>query len=139
MTRDELCALLNGREYLEEISEDIEKKLLAKTGLVIVFGGSDDSMEFRGAIEDEVGCYNGGVAYLNSNGLIENHCDDDDCPYYNDQIKRAMTIEALWCAEPDICWTYKTSIPHSTFLVMEDGEKFCRGIVFNLSDVKEKE
>ncbi len=136
MTKDELCTLLNGREYTKEINDEIKKKIL-HTGLVVVFGGSDDLMEFRGAIDDEVGCYDGGKAYLNSNGLLVNQCDDIDCPYFKDQLKRAMVIEALWCSEADISWTYKTDIPHSTFEIMEDSEIYCRGIVFNLAGVTE--
>lgn len=145
MTEDELCGLLNGRQYKEEINAEIERKVREHnlhwtySQLVIVFGGSDDLMEFRGAIEDEVGCYDGGKAYLTINGLLENHCDDEECPYFADKKKRAMTIEALWCAEKDIPWTYKTDIPHSTFEIVDDGEIYCRGIVFNLADVKEKE
>lgn len=138
MTKEELCILLHGREYTEEINDEISNKIL-NTGLVVVFGASDDLMELRGAIYDEIGCYNGGKAYLDSNGLLKNHCDDGECPYFTDQKKRAMTIEALWCAEPGISWTYKTDIPHSTFEVWEGKELYCRGIVFNLADVKESE
>ena len=138
MTKEELIIFLNGRKYTKEADNEIKFKM-ATTDLVVVFGASDDLMEFRGAIYDEVGCYNGGKAYLNSNGLIENHCNDDDCPYFADLKKRAMTIEALWCVEPGISWTYKTEIPHSTFEIMEDNEVYCRGIVFNLTDVKERE
>ena len=32
-------------------------------------------------------------------------------------------------------WQFKTDIPHSTFRIMEDGELFCVGIVFNISDL----
>jgi len=144
MTKEELCTILTGREYTKEINSRIIGRIHG-TGLVIVFGASDDLMKFRGAIYNEVGCSNGGKAYLNSNGLLENRCSADDCPYFADQKKRAMTIEALWCAEPGISWTYKTDIPHSTFIIVpaiqirKDGEVYCRGIVFNLADVKERE
>jgi len=137
MTKEELCIFLNGREYTKEINDKITEKMQG-TSLVVVFGASDDLMEFRGAIDDEVGCYDGGKAYLDSNGLIENHCDDDDCPYFADQKKRAMTIEALWCTEPEISWTYKTEIPHSTFEIWEGKELYCRGIVFDLADVSDR-
>ena len=138
MTQYELCTILTGREYTEEINSRIIDRMNG-TDLVVVFGGSDDLMEFRGAIHDEVGCSGGGKAHLNSNGLLVNRCEDDGCPYFQHLISRATTIEALWCAEPNISWTYKTGIPHSTFLIMEDSEIYCRGIVFNLSDVREKE
>jgi len=131
MTRDELAALLNGREYTEEINEDEEAEA-KEAGLVVVFGGSDDLMEFRGAIHDEVGVYDGGEAYLDENGLLENKCDEEECPYFAEKVFNSKRIEALWCAEPGVSWTYKTDIPHATFEIMEDGEVFCRGIVFRL-------
>ena len=134
MTKEKLCALLNGREYTKEINEEISYKM-QNTGLVAVFGRSDDLMEFRGAINDEFGCYNGGKAFLNRTGLLENHCGDENCPYFGYKKKNAMTIKALWCAEPGISWTYKTGIPHSTFEIVDNGVIYCRGIVFSLADV----
>jgi hypothetical protein len=136
MYRDELCANLNGREYTEEINEELET-IARISGLVVVFGASDDLMEFRGAIDDEVGCYNGCTAYLTKDGLLVNKCDEDDCPYFDQIKKQALTIEATWNTEneSEIAWTYKTKIPHSTFEIMEDGVIYCRGIVFSLSDL----
>lgn len=136
MTKDELCTILTGREYTKEVNNRIIDRMNG-TDLVVVFGGSDDLMEFRGAIHDEVGCSGGGKAHLNSNGLLINRCEDDACPYFEHLKNRAATIEALWCAESGLSWTYKTDIPHSTFEIMEDGEIYCRGIVFNLADAKE--
>jgi len=134
MTRDELAKYLDGREYINEI--DTATEIRAKeAGLVVVFGASDDLMEFRGAIHDEIGCYDSCKAYLNNKGLIVNECDDEDCPHFDRLKKHAIVINGLWCDEPGICWTFKTDIPHSTFEIMEDGEKFCRGIVFDLKDV----
>ena len=132
----ELAEKLNGRQHGDEISGELESMAL-HNNLVVVFCASDDLMEFRGAIYDEVGCYFGGTAYLDGNGLIINKCTEDDCPYF-EQIKRqAITIKAVWYSEnePAIAWTYKTDIPHSTFEIMEDGEVYCRGIVFSLSDL----
>lgn len=60
MTAAELAALLNGREYRKEMSRD-EEQVAKAAGLVVVFGASDDLMELRGAISDEVGCYDGGT------------------------------------------------------------------------------
>ena len=119
MTRYELCKMLDGVEYPVRISSDIIDAIKG-TDLVIVFGASDDLMEFSGAINDEVGCYDGGTAYLNSSGLIDNECSADDCPYHEQLKDRAATIEALWAAGPEFDWTYKTDIPHSTFVVVED-------------------
>ena len=50
--------------------------------------------------------------------------------------KDATTIKSLWDRE-GFSWILETEIPHSTFVIMEDGETYCRGIVFSLEDVKE--
>ena len=136
MNRYNLCALLNGREYRNEIDDKVID-CMRGTDLVVVFGYSDDGMGLYGAgINDEIGCYGGGMAHLTKDGLVENKCDDDLCPYHMQLQEQASVIEALWCQEPNISWTYKTDIPHSTFTIMEEGEEFCRGIVFNLSKLK---
>lgn len=134
MTSKELAALLNGREYRKELQGD--EGLRAKAaGLVIVYGASDDLMELEGAISDELGAYEGTTAYITPNGLLVNECEDEDCPHFERLKARAATIEALWCAEDGYSWTYLTAIPHETFEIVEDGEPYCRGIVFALKDV----
>jgi len=128
------AAELNGCEYISEGTKELWARM-ASAGCVAVFGASDDLMEFRGAINDEVGCYDGGTAYVTSNGLFETECDNDDCPHEKRFKSLCATIEAVWCETEEYSWTYETSIPHASFDVMEDGEKYCRGIVFKLSDV----
>ena len=83
-------------------------------------------MEIEGIIEDEAGCFDGGKVYISKRGVEEN--------------KTKNMIEALWCQAEDengvvIPWAYETEIPHETFLVMDAGKVYCRGIVFNLEDV----
>jgi hypothetical protein len=133
MSAQEFAAKINGREYRNEITRDEESD--AKLGgLVIVFGASDDLMEFRGAIQDEIGAYGGGTAHLTSGGLLTSECDDENCPYFKKLKKLAVTIKAKW-DESGYSWIYETVIPHATFEVLEDGEKYCRGIVFALADI----
>lgn len=136
MTTDELAAILNGREYRKEITRD-EAHAAAESGLVVVYGASDDLMEFEGAISDELGAWEGATAYLTADGLLQNECPDEDCPYFEKQREKAATIKALWCAEDGYSWTFETEIPHATFDIVEDGEPYCRGIVFALADVSE--
>ena len=136
MTREQVAEMLNGREYMDEITPAIQFEL-NNSDLVVVFGASDDLMQFRGNINDGVGCLDGGIAYLNESGLIENLCEEDDCPYFAAQKVSAKKIEAVWCDDDeDIEWTYKTDIPHSVFLIMDDEGVYCRGIVFRLADVQ---
>lgn len=126
--------MINGAEYGSEISPVLAQELKAN-GLVAVYGASDDLMEFEGAINDEVGCWDGGMAYLGPTGLLENDCSNPACPYYVAATKAASSIEALW-DEGGFSWRYKTDIPHATFVINEDNEPYCEGIVFALADVK---
>ena len=131
MTKEQLAALLNGREYGDEISKQ-EALDAYDAGLVVVYGYSDDNIEFSGAINDEQGACHDSLHYLDRDGLLRSEC-DDGCPYFELLKKKAATIKALWGQE-GYSWTYETTIPHATFEVFEDGEKFCRGIVFALED-----
>ncbi len=132
MKMTELAKILHG------ISEkEIEKAMKEHnlTGLVVVYGYSDDNTEFRGEIKDELGSYDGGKFQLDKNGLIVNECDDEDCPYFNDKKDNApFFIEAHWCVDDGLCWTFTTNIPHETFIMVDyEGNDWCRGIVFKMS------
>lgn len=130
----EIAKILNNCQIGNEVSDEI--KLKAKeNNIVIVFGASDDLMEFRGAIDDELGAYGGRTAYIDKNGLVENLCDDRDCPYYQKIVENATEINAYWCKTEECDWTYVTSIPHETFDVLKDDEIYCKGIVFSLDNL----
>jgi hypothetical protein len=132
-TKEELATLLNNREYLNEVPNDIVE-IAAENGLVIVFGASHDLCEFRGAINDEFGALEGAIIPIDKYGVVINECDSDRCPYYVEIAKQAAKIRAKWF-DGEIDWTFETDIPHATFDIYEDGEIFCRGIVFSLNDV----
>ena len=66
---------LNGMQYGDEPKELWEKA--KKNGCVVVFGCSDDLIEFRGAIDDELGCFEGGMYYFNRNGDFVNELEKD--------------------------------------------------------------
>jgi len=126
----EWAKLLEGREYNLEISPD-EIAIAEENNIVIVFGASDDLMEFRGAIDDEVSCFGGGSAYITADGqLLVNECPEDECPYFEKEKKMAMEIKAFW-DQDGYSWVYDTFIPHETFNIFENGETYCRGIVFS--------
>ena len=115
MTLKEFAKMLDGREYLHEITKE-EEALAKELGFVVVFGYSDDNAELRGAIDNEIGCYDG--------GLLEH----DDLP---------DVIYANWCPEDiDCSWAYGTSIPHENFNIYEDGELYCVGIVCDINKSK---
>ena len=139
MTAKELAAVLSGREYGMEIdsSEEQEAK---DAGLVVVYGCSDDNVELRGAIDSEVGAWNGTTLYITPTGMLEeptcDNAEDCTCPYFAAAKKAAKEIKAVWHNPGGPCWTFETDIPHETFTIFEDGEPFCEGIVFSMEDVK---
>jgi hypothetical protein len=82
MKKEEFAQKITGRQYPFEPLV-IEENIAREHGLVIVYGDSDDLMEFRGAIRDELDYYEGGAAYLDPDkkDILINCCDNDDCPY----------------------------------------------------------
>ncbi|WP_312151896.1 hypothetical protein [Pseudomonas sp.] len=137
MTKEELAAQLNGLEYPTRIPGALIVAAQS-AGLVILCGASDDLMEFYGARREEIGCYDGGTAFVDVDGVLpDRDCleGDEELAEYVQRQKSAKSIEALWCKEDGYSWTYKTDIPHATFEVVEDEEPYCRGIVFALADL----
>lgn len=142
MTPKQLADALNGAEYGREWDARV-KSLEAQakaSGLVIASGESDDLLEFYGAFRDELGCYGGGTALVDAEGLLpafaEVAGDKDECRRYFEREPTARAIEAVWDGDADgYAWTLKTDIPHEIFSIMEDGAGFSRGIVFALTDL----
>ena len=137
MTPEQAAEILNNNQYGSEGSKDFWDRMKA-SGLVAVYGASDDLMEFSGAIDDELSAQSkfwGTItAYVNVHGLVINKCDEGDaCPNWS-QTGRA--IKALWCPEnvPGApSWAYETDIPHVTFNIMDGDDLYCVGIIFRLS------
>ena len=142
MTPKALAEALNGIEYSATMhlhGSDLIK-LAKNAGLVVAYGFSDDLLEFDGAIYDEFGCYDGGTALIDADGLLpefESASEDEEaCRRYFERKPKARAIEAIWDGNADgYAWTLKTDIPHEVFAIMEDGAGFSRGIVFALSDL----
>jgi len=137
LSKETLAMALNGREYNSEIT-DKEAQEAKAAGLVVVFGASDDLMEFRGAIYDECGACDGSTALVDGEGLLPERGqidDDETLEKFFRRRKTARKIRAIWNNRTLHSWTYETDIPHATFEIVEDGAPYCRGIVFALADV----
>ena len=132
MTKEELASRLNGRQYRFEISKAEELEAHA-SGLIVIFGASDDLLEFRGAIDDEVGAWGGKIVFITPNGLLNNECDDDDCPYF-----QKIVVNAEWDKD-GYSWVITSNLSYAPFDILEDGEKYCRGIVINILTKEENE
>ena len=135
MTTKEFAQMLNGREYLNEITRE-EAELARENGIVVVYGASDDLVELRGAIEDEFGAYDGTTLYFFGNGLISPDDNEEIDLAFLKKVLAHKTIAAEF-GEGEYAWTYQTEIPHETFEIFEDGERYCKGIVFYLSEIED--
>jgi hypothetical protein len=145
MTKEELAKQLNGIEYKDiwRVSREFYSEA-KESGLVVVHGASDDLMEFRGAIYDECGVGERDSIYLTKDGFFDKTACDCECKYFqkakSDFKSTARCIDVFWCPKDEngaviASWVYSSTIPHEVFDVMEDDEIYCKGIVFNLSDV----
>ena len=136
MTKEQLAVKLHGREYGDEITGQ-EAEQARSAGLVVLYGASDDLAEFEGAFRDEADCYDGGDIYIDEKGALPERDQIDDDEALEKWFKRkrsARLIRAVWNTG-QYSWQYSTDIPHACFDVMENGEKYCRGIVFELTSL----
>jgi|GEM_PF-1189010 hypothetical protein len=146
MTKEELAATLNGRQYTREITST-EEVLARESGLLVLFGASDDLAELRGAIDEELGACDGVTILLGRNGELIHEIDDRNeeevlekyglLEMARQREKEAHAIHVLWCATPDgPSWSFATDLPAATFKVMEDDEVYCQGLVIDMKDVR---
>lgn len=141
MTPQEFAEKIDCNEYPFGLSPQ-ESKIAQEHGLVVIYGASDDLMEVEGAIQDEGDCYDGGTLLIDKQGLLEpfdsfRESNRNKLSYqaYFKREENAKQIEAIWCKD-DISWQYKTDIPHATFKIMEDGEVYCIGMVFDIKELR---
>jgi hypothetical protein len=120
--------LLHGREIGSEVLEK-DEAWLKSADLIVLFGASDDLVEIRGAIHDEVGAYDGTVVPFRKGQLYKPVCEAEDCPHEENLREGTIDIKANW-SRGDVSWSFETEIPHEVFDVLEDGAVFCKGIIF---------
>ena len=136
LTAKAVAERMNGREYLHEITDE-EGRELARSGLVVVFGYSDDNVELRGSINDEIGCWESGkIPILNGEVFVPpcgDKCLDHDCQLLRDAYRRSVNVIAEFTSTG---WKFDGEFPHETFTIMEEGEEFGQGIVFAMEDLK---
>jgi len=138
MKAKELADLLNGREYRDEITSELEQ-IAKEEGLVVCFGVSDDLLELRGAISEEFEANDGGKFELCKTPKGTIFWDEDtDMPVQEFDCK-LWTIKAIWCPEENgkiiASWLIKSDIPHEQFNIYEDDELYSTGIVFHIDEL----
>jgi hypothetical protein len=139
VTPQDIAARLNNIEYRTDIAQSILDD--AKThGLVIVTGASDDLIEFEGAAYEEYSCYGGATIPVGKDGEPIFGCEEpcDHCQATQDAENAKTKIEAKW-AFNDYSWFIDINLDpkkYGAFNVLEDGETYCRGIVFAIEDIQ---
>ena len=134
----ELAERLNGTEYPLQIPSILEHDI-RDAGLVVVFGESDDIIQFRGAIHGE-GLMSDveDTFFLDPAGLLpryEEVFDEEEAGMFFLRKAKAQAIQAIWnsgSSEDPACWRYLTDIPHASFDILENGEIYCRALVFSI-------
>lgn len=138
---------LNNRQYRYETSISLEK-FAKDNNLIIVFGASDDLLEFRGAFEEEFGSSE--ELYFNKEfTIISNHnkikLDEKNIEIkdyfinihrfdFEVELKNKITQE--WCPKDlDTSWRLSANFPYKTFNVFDEKELYCVGIVFDIDDL----
>ena len=137
LTIQEVAKRMDWREYGGELPANEAREIKA-AGIVVVYGAGDGMCKFAGAIDDEADRYDGRTIYLDRSG-VQNADDVMDAHGkigWDRYKKQAAKIQAEWCkTHSGPAWTYSTAIPHAVFSVMDNGEAYCVGIVFLLSDL----
>lgn len=129
MTIKKFAAMLDGRQYLHEISPT-ETQMAKELEYVVVFGYSDDCMELRGAIDEEIGCWGGTTVSIYGNEIIKKGEGCEKCKLFREHIKKLPCLKSI---ESNECfWEYEIDLPHECFDIYEGQEKYCRGIVFEI-------
>ena len=132
----QIADILDNSNYDDFVSVSGKVKeainLAAENDAVIVYGMSDDLVEFDGAFQEEAGCYGGGVVTFDEYGTSD------------DGYEHANKLQVRWMKDFDdnnylISFSYCIGIPHETFMVYDEGYPYCRGLVFFMDDMKSPE
>jgi len=147
ITQKEFAAMLHGRDRQPHLTPD-ERMLAEQRGLVVVYGDSDDRVEFEGAIRAEgyinplAKSFPTGTLVLSEDGKLL----DRDSDLFAEYVKENRnTIEVFYCCKDGLNWAFESDIPHETFITYDGGyceefadfdDGFARCLVFNVSALK---
>lgn len=142
VSKEQIAKLLGDVDVMWDLS--IVTKGVASeanaAGLVIVFVRGDESVEIEGATFALRSVHGGDGIFFDKDGLLpmsEDAMESESaaCSYVARRA-RAKGVRVIYKPEglPHI-WLIKTSVPHATFDMTENGEPYCRGVVFALADL----
>lgn len=126
VTKEELANRLDLMQYGTSLAKE-ELRDARESGLCIITGASDDLVEFEGTVCEEAPAMNGGTVYLLPNGFTSRR----------NKAGNGIKIVAEWNPkDSEASWRISTSVPASTFKVVEGDELFCIGCVIEFTPVK---
>jgi hypothetical protein len=143
MTVQEWAKKLNGIEYPANELDTFNRELEAD-GIIAAYGASDDLLEFRGVIDDEIGAWEGTVVKIAQRDkgqyiIFDEEENRDSAEFNKKEIAAMKKVRAIWCPKDgdDIyaSWEIDINVPYKNFDIMEDGELYCRGILFEAKEL----
>lgn len=103
-----------------------------RKGVVIAYGMSDDLIEFDGAYREEAGVFLSGESSRETITFDSAGTSDDGNRHANE-----LTVSGQQFDADGFPRAFSVDMPHETFRMYDDGSKYCRGIVFLKSDMKD--
>lgn len=108
-------------------------------GIVVAYGQSDDGFVLSGAINEHCYIYNDKqVVTIDNKGIVHpyhSNMPESEAQEYSSRKNGQVKEITAFFDKGEYTWQYETDIPHVTFDIMEDDEKYCRGIIFDISDI----
>lgn len=137
MKLKDFAKMLNGREYAYPQFSEKEIMIAKENRIVIIYGVSDDLMDIDGAITDETDVWRGGTVHIQIPYYVAGQMIGGGVVAGNNGQNNVLRVDAKWCEDKTdggntIPWSYYTSVPHEEFDILEDGEVYCRAIVFKI-------
>lgn len=147
LTKEKLAELLDGHDVLNRDMYGIPTNMeVWNNNLVVMFGHSDDLIEVRGAVHNEIDSYGEDKLAL---VLAGEKIDDDedvmniDIPgifrlsddYNQSNNPRLITVRYGSEENTQADWEFDTAMPHATFMLYLKGKPFCKGIVIDLDEI----
>lgn len=161
-TIEDLAKLLDGNEYGDETRNEYNinvEELCKKNNWVVVFGYSDDNMELRGAVDDEIGSWDGVIVkFVKKDDFYIEDPDEETykkakenifVPIENNELEKlkkdnykdTCVIEALWCPnDSEVSWQFNCKgAPSVRFNIMEDEKLEAECLVIDLNGLLKHE